>query len=182
MPRTVRIQGDSAVFPGDACVHCLHPMAGKVEVLKVKRGTVRRVGVPFCEECTALREHRSPAQIQFERGAAVLSFLLAWGAGVWTYTYVSAWNVLHVDQMLVWSVLLGVLVVAIVFGALYLIVRPWAKLFRSAETKASLAAVTIRDFDWETTTLEFASDEYAERFERVNQVAAAASPPGEDGA
>jgi len=82
MPRTVRIQGDSAVFPGDACVHCLHPMAEKVEVLKVKQGTVRRVGVPFCEECIALREQRSPAQIRFERGGVVLSFLLAWGAGV----------------------------------------------------------------------------------------------------
>lgn len=182
MSRTVQIQGDSPLFPGDACVHCLHPMAAKVEVLKVKRGTVRRVGVPFCEECIDLRQQRSPAQIRFERGGVVLSFLLAWGAGVWTYTSVSAWNVLDADRMLVWGVLLGVLVVAIAFGALYLIVRPWAQRFRSAETKAALAAVTIRDFDWETTTLEFASEEYAERFGRVNQVSSAASSTEESAA
>ena len=178
MSRTVRIQGDSAVFPGDACVHCLHPATEKVEVQKVKGGTVRRVGVPFCEACTALRKQRSPAQLQFARAGAAVSFLLAWGAGMWTYTHVSAVNVLDADRMLAWSLLLAALVVTVIFGALYLVVRPWAERFRSAETKAVLAAVTIRDFDWETTTLEFASKEYAERFERVNQVAAVATEEG----
>ena len=182
MSRLVQVQGDSAVFPGDACVHCLNPVTRKVELFKVKRGTVRKVGVPFCEDCTAQRNARSPGQVQFERIAIVVSFLLSWAAGVWTYASVSAWGVVDAQQGWVWGVLLGLLIVAIVFGILYLIVRPWAQRFRSAETKAVLAAVTIRDFDWETTTLEFANDEYAERFELVNRAAASAeAPPGEEG-
>ena len=56
----------------------------------------------------------------------------------------------------------------IIFGAMYLIIRPWSLRFRSPETNAALRAVTIRDFDWETTTLEFADEEYAERFAQVN--------------
>jgi hypothetical protein len=80
----------------------------------------------------------------------------------------------------VWSVLLGLLVVAIVFGLLDLFVRPWALRFRSAETRAALAAVVIRDFDWETTTLEFANEEYAERFELVNQTSTSAKAPPEE--
>jgi hypothetical protein len=169
MSRTVQIQGDSAVFPGDACVHCLRPSTERVELLKVKRGTVRKVGVPFCEECTALRSARSRGQVRFERIAVVVSFMLAWAAGIWTYTSVSTWYVLDAQLGWVWGVLLGLLVVAIVFGLLDLFMRPLALRFRSIETKAALAAVVIRDFDWDTTTLEFANEEYAERFELVNQ-------------
>ena len=167
MSRTVQIRGDSAVFPGDACVHCLHSTQERVELLKVRRGTVRRVSVPFCDECIALRDTKSPGQIRFERIAAVMSFMVSWAAGVWIYMSVSTWAVLDAQTGWVWGVLLGLLVFAIVFGVLYLIVRSWAQRFRSVETKAALAAVTIRDFDWETTTLEFANEEYAERFKQL---------------
>ena len=180
MARTVQIQGDSAVFPGDACVHCLHPSTRRVELLKVKRGTVRKVGVPFCEECTALRSARSRGQVRFGRIAVVVSFMLSWAAGIWTYTSVLTWGAIDAQLGWVWGVLLGLLVVAIVFGLLDLLVRPWALRFRSAETRAALAAVVIRDFDWETTTLEFASEEYAERFELVNQTSTVAQAPSEE--
>jgi hypothetical protein len=179
MSRTVQIHGDSAVFPGDACVHCLHPTQERVELLKVKRGTVRRVSVPFCEECIALRDSKSPGQVQFERIAVVVSFMVSWAAGVWIYMSVSTWSVVDAQTGWAWGVLLGLLVFAIVFGVLYLIVRAWAKCFRSVEAKAALVAVTIRDFDWETTTLDFVNEEYAERFELVNQ-ASTAEMPGED--
>jgi hypothetical protein len=69
----------------------------------------------------------------------------------------------------VWGALLGVLIALIVFGLMYMIVRPWSWTFRSAETKAALNTVRIREFDWETTTLEFANDEYAELFAQVNR-------------
>ena len=54
---------------------------------------------------------------------------------------------------------------------MYLIARPWSWRFRRPEAQAALKAVTIKGFDWETTTLEFANEEYAERFAQVNQVA-----------
>ena len=68
-----------------------------------------------------------------------------------------------------WRAILGVLSGQVVFGLMYLVVRPWARRFQSAETRAALRAVSIADFDWETTTLKFADGEYAERFTRANQ-------------
>jgi hypothetical protein len=169
MSRAIRIKGDSAVFPGDACVHCLSPTTDRVELVKVKRSTVRRVSVPFCQNCIALRQARSSAQIRFERIASVASFLLAWAAGVWIYVSALSWNALSGSNGPIWASLLGVLAVVIVFGLLYLIVQPWSLHFRSPETRAVLASVVIRDFDWETTMLVFADEEYGERFARVNQ-------------
>jgi hypothetical protein len=69
----------------------------------------------------------------------------------------------------VWGALLGVLVALIVFGVMYMVARAWSWGFRSAETRAALNAVRIRDFDWETTTLEFTNETYAERFAQVNR-------------
>ena len=168
MSRTVRINGDSAVFPGERCVRCLSPSTDKVELVKVTRSAVRRVSVPFCKECVALRQAKSPLQLSFERIATVVSFLLAWAAGIWVYVSVLSWEALDSSRGWAWAALLGVLTVVIVFGILYLIVRPWSWHFRSPETRDALASVIIRGFDWETTTLEFADEDYAERFARVN--------------
>ena len=168
MARTVQIDGDSAIFPGDACVHCLRPFEDRVSIYRVKHSTVRRVSVPFCTECLALRETKSPTQIQVERFATAASFLLAWIGGVWVYTRVLTWPFLAGEREWAWAVLLGVLAVVILFGSLYLFVRPLSERFRSPETQAVLDAVKIRDFDWDTTTLEFADEGYAERFALVN--------------
>jgi len=176
MSRTVQIRGDSAVFPGDACVHCLRPSVDTVVLTSVRRRTVRRVNVPMCDECIALRQSKSPAQLQFERIATVVSFLLAWAAGIWTYTSVLSWDAVAHSVAWPWAALLGVLAVEIAFGALYLIVRPWSRHFRSPEIRSVLACVAIRDFDWETTALLFADDEYADRFAQANQVANARQP------
>ena len=75
---------------------------------------------------------------------------------------------MYSERGLVWGALLAALVVQIVFGITYAILLPWSRHFRSPETKAALAAVTIVDFGWETTTLGFESAEYAERFAQVN--------------
>ena len=131
--------------------------------------------MPLCDECIATRQHKSWPEVQFGRIVILISFLLAWLAGVGVYATVLPENTADALGTWVWGVLLGLLVVEIVFGVLYLAVRPWSRRFRSLETKAVLAAVTIRDFDWETTTLDFTSEEYAERFALVNQ-----SPDTED--
>jgi len=169
MTRIVEIEGDSALFPGDACVHCLRSTGHRVELLKVKRSAVRRVSVPLCETCTAVREAKSPAQLRFERIAAVVSFLAAWASGVWVYLVVLSWDAANVQRGPVWGALLGLLTVTCVFGILYMIAKPWSLRYRSDESKAVVACVRIRDFDWETTTLEFADAVYADRFARANQ-------------
>lgn len=151
-------------------MNCLRPSVDSVAVVKVKRSSVRRVHVPYCEECLALREAKAPAQIQFERIGTALSFLLAWAAGVAVYMWSLSRIVADSDRRTAWALLLGALAVITVFGLLYLVVRPWSLRFRSLETKAVLASVTIRDFDWDTTVLDFASEDYAERFARVNQM------------
>jgi hypothetical protein len=124
---------------------------------------VRQMSVPFCDDCIALREHKSRRQVQFERLSTAVSILLALTIGVWTITRTS-----HMGQW-VWAALLGVLAALIVFGVMFMITRPWSRGFRSAETKAALNTVRIRDFDWETTTLEFSNDTYAERFAQINR-------------
>jgi hypothetical protein len=187
----VRFYGDRPVYPAGACVHCLRPATHEVELVKVSeraafgvgpasgRCTVRKVKVPFCDECVALREDKSDRQVLFERAAIVSSVLLALTLGVCTFVLVaspylglqgaSVWaERLEGARTWMWGLLLGVLSALIVFGMMYLIVMPWSRLFRSAETKAVLRVVTIRNFDWETTTLEFADGEYAERFARAN--------------
>lgn len=181
MAQTVQIQGDSALFPGNACVHCLRPATQEVTLTKAKGKSVRRVNVPFCEACLALRQARTPLQVQFKRTATAVSFLLAWGAGVWVYASVLSWAV-EARQERLWALLLGLLALWMVFAALYLAIRPWSDAYRSPETKAALSAVTIKDFDWETTTLAFADETYAERFERVNRAREAerAAPPAEE--
>jgi len=169
MARIVQIDGDSAIFPGDACVHCLRPFDNQVSIYRVKRSTVRRVSVPFCAECLALRKAKSPMQVQVERIATVVSFVLSWIGGVWVYMRVLTWPFLAGEREWAWAILLGVLAVVVLFGLLYLFVRPLSERFRSPETQAVLDAVKIRDFDWDTTTLEFADEGYAERFALVNQ-------------
>ncbi len=169
MGRIVQIRGDSALFPGDACVHCLSPTEHRVELVKVRRATVRRVRVPLCEACTTVRDDKSPVQLRFERIAAVVSFLAAWASGVWVYLVVVAWEAASVPRGPVWGALLGLLAVTCVFGVLYTIARPWSLHYRSDQAKAVAACVRIHDFGWETTTLEFADAAYADRFARANQ-------------
>jgi hypothetical protein len=171
----VKIEGDSALFPGDACVHCLSPTTHRVELLKVKRSAVRRVSIPLCERCAALREAKSLLQMRFERTAAAASFLVAWAIGVWVYLAALLWDAMQVEKGPLWSALLGLLAVECVFGVLYMIVRQWSLHYRSDETKAVLATVRIHDFSWETTTLQFADPAYAERFALANQGHGAAS-------
>jgi hypothetical protein len=108
-------------------------------------------------------------QIQVERIATVVSFLLSWIGGVWVYIQVLAWPILAGERAWAWAILLGVLAVVVLFGSLYLFVRPLSERFRSPESQAVIDAVKIRDFDWDTTTLEFADEGYAERFALVNQ-------------
>ena len=168
MSRIVRIRGDSATFPGDACVHCLNPDAERVQLLKVKRSAVRRVSVPYCASCQALRKARSPAQVQAERIATLASLLLAWAVGVWAYVSLLSWEAFAVSRGAVWAGLLGLLLVDIVFAVLHLVGMRWSARYRSPESRAALASVRIRGFDWETTTLEFADEGYAERFIQAN--------------
>lgn len=169
MGRIVQIRGDSALFPGDACVYCLSPTAHRVELVKVKRTAVRRVRVPLCETCTMLRDTKSPIQLRFERIAAAASFLVAWASGIWIYLVVVAWEAANVPRGPVWGALLGLLAVTSVFGVLSTIARPWSLQYRSDEAKAVAACVRIQGFDWETTTLEFADAGYADRFAWANQ-------------
>ena len=168
MSRIVKIQGEHPIFPGNACVHCLQPSTRHVQIMMLKEGYhVRQVAMPFCDDCIARREHRSRRQVQFERLSLVANVVLALTVGLWTYTQIS-----HGDSIAggwEWGVLLGVLVALILFGLTYMVARAWSWGFRSAETKAALNAVRIRDFDWETTTLEFANETYAERFAQVNR-------------
>ncbi|MBC8444894.1 MAG: hypothetical protein H8D77_02105 [Chloroflexi bacterium] len=178
MSRTVQIWGDRAVFPVNACVHCMRPSTRDVEIVKVKGYVVRRVGVPFCDECIALREAKSPLQVRFERVAVVNSILLAMAVGMWVLVSISSEPAFRSDRVEVWGLLLGLLVAMIVFGVMYLVVQPWSRRFRSAETKAALRAVTIKAFDWDTTTLEFANQEYAERFAQVNRAPQEGPEPG----
>jgi hypothetical protein len=128
-----------------------------------------------------MREAKSPAQVRFGRIAAAVSFLVAWGTGVWVYLSVLSWDAAHVEKGALWGALLGLLAVVCVFGVLYLIARRWSLGYRSDETKAVLAAVRIHDFGWETTTLEFADRGYADRFALANQGNRAARTPTETG-
>jgi hypothetical protein len=150
----------------------MRPSARDVEIVKVKGYTVRRVNVSFCDECIALRQAKSPRQVRFERLAVVNSTLLALAVGAWVYTSISSESMFRSGRGWIWGLLLGVLIALIVFGVMYMIVQPWSGRFRSPATKAALKAVTIKSFDWETTTLEFTNEEYAERFDQVNR------PPG----
>ena len=180
MSQTVKIQGDRATFPGNACVHCLRPATHEVPIIKVKGYFVRKVAVPFCDDCTALRLRKSRRQVLFERAAVANSILLALTAGAWMYAFASSEQVFRGEAGWAWGLLLGVLVALIVFGTMYLLIRPWARRFRSPETRAALRTVTIEDFDWETTTLEFADEEYAAQFAQVNLKRAEKSHPSDD--
>ncbi len=175
MAQKVRYYGDRATFPAGACVHCLRPATQEIELIRVKTRlsggyAVRKVGVPFCDACVALREARSPRQALFQWVALGQSLLLSLVVAVYVYVTTAsiASGVWRASGNWTWRALLGVLSGQVVFGILYLVVRPWARRFRSAETRAAQRAVSIADFDWETTTLEFADDEYAERFTRAN--------------
>jgi hypothetical protein len=123
----------------------------------------------------AVREDTTDRQVLFVRVATVVSLLLAAVAGFYVYIKLASMeaSVFAVTASAVpvwaWRALLGTCVALVVFGTLYLVVDPWARRFRSVETKAALKAVSIVDFDWETTTLEFADDEYADRFVKANQ-------------
>jgi hypothetical protein len=167
MARIVRIHGDAAVYPAGACVSCLRPATTQVEIVKVKGQAVRKVHAPFCEECSSLRQFKSARQILFERVATVNSLLLALTVGLYTYVRL---HPMLVGAMHAWALLLGALSALVVFGVMHLLVGPWSRRFRSAAAKAALQAVTIRDFDWETTALEFRDDDYAQQFARANGV------------
>jgi hypothetical protein len=179
MSNTVQIKGDHPTFPVNACVHCLRPGTHDVEVVKVKQHAIRKVRVPFCAECIALRQAKSRRQVQFERLAVVNSTLLALASGAWVYASVSAEGAFRTERGTVWGLLLGLLAALIVFGLLSLLIRPWGRCFRSPETKAALNAVKITAFDWETTTLAFANPEYAEQFAQANQNAERGARPAQ---
>ena len=165
MARSVRIHGDAAIYPAGACVSCLRPAAVQVEIVKIKGPAVRRVCAPFCDECSVLRQHKSARQILLERVATINSFLLALAVGFYVFMRILP---LVGKPAGAWALLLGVSSALVVFGTMYLLVDPWSRQFRTAETTAALRAVTISDFDWETTVLTFQNDEYAELFARAN--------------
>ena len=165
MARSVRIHGDAAAYPAGACVSCLRPATVQVEIVKIRRQAVRKVRVPFCAECSALRQHKSDRQVLLERVATINSLCLALAVGLYTFMRFLPVGCEAADA---WAVLLGVSSALVVFGAMYLLVEPWSRRFRTVETTAALQAVTISDFDWETTILTFRNDEYAELFARAN--------------
>jgi hypothetical protein len=149
----------------------LRPAANKVDLFKTKRSHFRKVSVPFCEECLALRKSKSRTQILFERIAGIACLLVGWIVGIWIYGRVLSWGVVAAEHSWRWGALIGGIATISVFGSLYFAAKLFSLRFRAADTKAVLAAVRIHDFDWETTTLEFADDAYADRFARVNQTA-----------
>ncbi len=163
MSRLVQIRGESPVFPGNACVHCLKPATQTVEIVKIKDdGAVRKIKAPFCDDCIALRRAKTMRQVQFERLAVGSSLVLALTLGAWIY---SRTNTLGRPM---WGALLGMLVALIAFGIMYMIIQPWAQGFQSRETRAIRRAVSIREFDWDTTLIEFENEEYAEQFAQLN--------------
>jgi hypothetical protein len=176
--RVVQIAGDRADFPANACVNCLRPASHEIEIVKVVGSVVRKVNVPFCEQCIALRRSKSRRQVQFERVAVTNSALLALVAGGRTCYAIVEEQLPSGGYEWAWGLLLGVLVAAAVFGLLYTFILPWSMRFRSPETKAALKAVTIREFDWDTTTLEFGSEEYGDRFAQMNAAGETPGPPG----
>ena len=168
MSRIVQIAGDRADFPANACVNCLRPATREVEIVKVTGSAVRRVNVPFCGECIALRRAKSPRQVLFERVAITNSALLSLAVGGRTCYAIVLEQVPSSGYGWAWGLLLGLLMVLVVFGLMYTFIVPWSWRFRSPQTKAALKAVAIREFNWDTTTLEFANEEYGDRFAQVN--------------
>lgn len=163
MSKLVQIQGETPHFPGHACVHCLSPATEMVELIKVKdNGSVRRIDVPFCADCVALRRAKTTRQVQVEKTGLIGSVVLGLMVGLWAFV-----RTLGLGRW-AWGILLGLLTALIVFGVLYMVVQVWARGLQSAETKAALRAVSIREFDWDTTVLEFQNEEYAERFAQLN--------------
>jgi glucose dehydrogenase len=164
----------------------LRPAAQELELTRVKERlsggyVVRRVQVPFCEACIALREAKTARQVLFQRVAAAQSVLLALIVAVYIFFTTASIEsgIWSVGENWAWRGLLGALGGLILFGGLYMIVRPWARRFQSPETRAALQAVSIADFDWETTTLRFADDEYAARFSQANDQRRAGIGPGD---
>jgi hypothetical protein len=155
----------------------MRPANRELELTRVKLRlsggyVVRKVRAPFCDACIALREAKTRRQVLFERVAVGQSLLLALVVGIYvmlTTASVDAGVWSSAPGNGPWRVLLGVLSGQVVFGLLYLVIKPWARRFQSPETRAALRAVSIADFDWETTTLKFADAEYAERFIQANQ-------------
>jgi hypothetical protein len=175
--RIVQIAGDRADFPANACVNCLRPANRDIEIIKVTGSEVRKVNVPFCEQCIVLRQTKSPRQVRFEQVATSNSALLALAAGGRTCYAIVTEQLPSGGHEWAWGVLLGVLVVLAVFGLLYTFIVPWSGQFRSSESKEALKAVTIRVFDWDTTTLEFENEEYGERFAQMNTSGEEPGPP-----
>jgi hypothetical protein len=181
MAQVVRIHGDVAVYPAGACVSCLRPATQEIELTKVKGYAVRKVRVPFCDSCAALRRRKTARQALFERVATVSSLLLAAAVGLYIYVRLSSLAASATEARAdpglaapgsenAWILLLAASSALVVFGTLYLLVRPWSRTFQSPATVDALRAVRIVDFDWETTTLAFRDDEYAEQFARANTV------------
>lgn len=169
MARAVKVRRGRPVFPGNVCVNCLRPARHEVELFKVKGRAVRRVRVPFCDECIALRRARSPRQVLFTRTATTIALLLSLVVGWWVYDVPSVALSSGGERGPYWGALLGALSALIVFGSLHLIIGPWAGCFRTPETRAALGAVRIKDFDWESTTIEFADEDYATKFAQLNE-------------
>jgi hypothetical protein len=115
-----------------------------------------------------LRQQKTPRQVMFERVATVGSLLLSLAVGLYVYVRVLPIARLTLAVAYAWVLLLAALGALCVFGLIYVLVAPCSRRFRSAETKEALRAVTILDFDWETTTLQFRDDEYGEQFARAN--------------
>jgi hypothetical protein len=168
MSRTVRIRGDVAVYPANACVSCLRPATCQLDISRVKGHSVRRVRAPFCDACAVLRQQKTARQIRFERMATINSLFLSLAVGLYVYMRVLPIARSTLEVAYAWVLLLAALGTLTVFGLLYGLVEPWSRRLQSTETKNALRAVTIVDFDWETTTLEFRDDEYGEQFARAN--------------
>jgi len=164
MAKLVQIQGETPHFPANACVHCLSPATEMVQIVKIKdNGSTRRIDVPFCARCIAWRQAKTARQVQFERLGLGGSIALALTVGLWAFKRTIG------PGRWMWGTLVGLLVALIVFGLMYMVVQFWARGFQSPETRAALRAVSIREFDWNTTLLEFQNEEYAERFAQLNQ-------------
>jgi hypothetical protein len=100
--------------------------------------------------------------------ATINSLFLSLAVGLYVYMRVLPIARSTLEVAYAWVLLLAALGTLTVFGLLYGLVEPWSRRLQSTETKNALRAVTIVDFDWETTTLEFRDDEYGEQFARAN--------------
>lgn len=154
--------GEVVRFPA-ACVHCQQAATGRMPLRRRQGQVTRQIDVPLCAECQRELQRLSGAEERWRQLgwlAAALAFLVL---------VVVLFLLSPAAFPFLLRLLIAVILAALGAGAVWLAFQRTSLRHARPDKLSIVSAADLAAFSWQESTFEFANEEFAEQFRRLNE-------------